>query len=100
MRGEDAVKRCPRCGRLLPRSAFGRSSRYKDGLTWWCRECNAEAARRFRRKKAEADARKRMKAVTRMMAVAIEDEATVHIAGKGDVTVSLPKIGRLRQWRI
>lgn len=33
------VKRCSRCGRVLPVSIFSRSSKNKDGLQCWCKDC-------------------------------------------------------------
>lgn len=33
------VKRCSRCGRVLPVSSFSRSSKNKDGLQCWCKDC-------------------------------------------------------------
>lgn len=33
------VKRCSHCGRVLPVSSFSRSSKNKDGLQCWCKDC-------------------------------------------------------------
>lgn len=37
------TKKCPRCGRELPASAFGRHARTSDGLQPYCKECRSEA---------------------------------------------------------
>ena len=39
------MKRCARCDRDLPTSAFTRRAASRDGLQYWCRECNSEWAR-------------------------------------------------------
>ena len=41
---EAGKRRCPRCGRTLPLSAFGRAPT-PSGLSGWCRACHAEDAR-------------------------------------------------------
>lgn len=44
------VKRCSHCGRVLPVSSFSRSSKNKDGLQCWCKDChracNSSSSRR------------------------------------------------------
>lgn len=39
-------KRCTKCLRDLPRSAFGRHSTFSDGLQYWCKGCYAENYRK------------------------------------------------------
>ena len=41
------MKTCPRCGRSLDESAFGKDKRAKDGLRCWCKACY-KIARRLR----------------------------------------------------
>lgn len=36
---DPETKRCPKCGRDLPRSAFHAKLEAKDGLQSWCKEC-------------------------------------------------------------
>ena len=43
------TKRCSKCGRILPVSAFSKQSDSKDGLQCYCRECFAEVAQERRR---------------------------------------------------
>src|SRR5260221_4196447 len=38
-------KRCPKCHRWLPFSAFSTANAAKDGLYWRCRECKPSLAR-------------------------------------------------------
>jgi hypothetical protein len=47
-RRDDPHKRCSRCGKWLPFAAFPRNPRLKSGFDSWCRECKAEAAKRWR----------------------------------------------------
>jgi len=37
----EQLKRCPRCAKEKPRSAFGASVTRYDGLQGWCRECRS-----------------------------------------------------------
>lgn len=46
MNTEITTKVCPKCGRELPTSEFNKSSKNKDGLQSWCRECQREAQKR------------------------------------------------------
>lgn len=39
------VKRCSHCGRVLPVSSFSRSSKNKDGLQCWCKDCQRACSR-------------------------------------------------------
>ena len=39
------MKRCTKCGEEKPESEFARCARTRSGLAYWCRECNAVAAR-------------------------------------------------------
>jgi hypothetical protein len=58
---QNQLRRCGRCGVLLPASAFNRSG---DGYQWWCRECFREYFRRrgdLHRKQCRAGKRKRRK---------------------------------------
>lgn len=38
---QTETKRCPKCGRDLPKSAFGHKAEAKDGLQSWCNDCRA-----------------------------------------------------------
>jgi len=42
------MKQCTRCGRELPLSEFGKHRLGKNGLNYWCRDCNKERAKIFR----------------------------------------------------
>ena len=50
---EQDMKKCYRCGRLLPKTAFNKNCRAKDGLQGECRECHAETMKAYHIKKAE-----------------------------------------------
>ena len=52
---EPETKRCPRCGRNLPKEAFGKNRTTKDGLQNRCKECTN--AQEKARKAAKASAR-------------------------------------------
>jgi 5-methylcytosine-specific restriction endonuclease McrA len=39
------VKRCSKCGIVKEVGSFGRHSQTKDGLRYWCKECNNAAKR-------------------------------------------------------
>lgn len=39
MNEEITTKVCPKCGRELPAESFNKSSKSKDGLQHYCREC-------------------------------------------------------------
>lgn len=57
---EPETKRCPRCGRDLPKEAFGKNRTTKDGLQNWCKECTN--AQEKVRKAAKAAAQNKTKA--------------------------------------
>ncbi len=40
------MKRCPKCKKRKDESKFGKSPKSKDGLAYWCRDCEAEYARK------------------------------------------------------
>lgn len=61
---EPETKRCPRCGRDLPKEAFGKNRTTKDGLQNWCKECT----------NAQEKARKAARAATRNQAPASKPE--------------------------
>lgn len=42
------TKKCSRCGRILPASAFHRSSAAWDGLQFYCKECNGKSGSAYR----------------------------------------------------
>lgn len=50
---EQDMKKCYRCGRLLPKTAFNKNCRAKDGLQGECRECHAETMKAYHIKKSE-----------------------------------------------
>ena len=91
------MKRCSRCGKVLPDAEFNARTASKDGLAHYCRRCQREHSRRYQsvfsvRKRADRNARKRL---AEMMEVAKEDHATVYIPGEGDVVIELPKMDGL-----
>lgn len=40
-------RRCKKCGRLLPLTAFGKDRRQADGLSIYCKECRKEYSRAY-----------------------------------------------------
>ena len=44
----DDLKRCSKCEEWKPRAEFNRNKNKKDGLTYWCKECNRAAAKKWR----------------------------------------------------
>jgi predicted HTH domain antitoxin len=50
---EQPMKKCSKCGRMLPKTSFNKNRKTKDGLQSECRECHAETMRRYHLKKAE-----------------------------------------------
>lgn len=83
------MKRCGMCGRDLEESAFGANRSKPDGLQSYCRDCMGRM-RAFSRTPRELSERRAERDFNRMMAVAREDFATVHMPGVGDVRVKLP----------
>jgi len=61
---QPAEKYCTGCERTLPRSAFNRQARARDGLQWRCRECEhaAGAERRKKNRDAELERNRRWRA--------------------------------------
>lgn len=49
----DEFGYCTVCERILPASAFRENAAMSSGLHSWCRECNAEEARQWRRENRE-----------------------------------------------
>lgn len=47
------TKTCGKCSRTLPTAEFYKHCRMKDGLSFWCKDCSKEAARRQRRRLKE-----------------------------------------------
>lgn len=37
------MKACPKCSRLLPLTDFHCAKKHKDGLQWWCKDCERQA---------------------------------------------------------
>lgn len=54
--GLEPLKRCNRCLRWLPHSAFHRNRRRKDGIQNRCRSCNIETNKQWYRDHPEARA--------------------------------------------
>lgn len=53
---EELCKRCPKCGRLLPKEAFNKKAKAKDGLQDNCKDCmRAYNKERYDRMKIESD---------------------------------------------
>lgn len=50
---QEEIKKCSKCKRMLPKSAFNKNQKAKDGLQYECRECHAETMRLYHLKKAE-----------------------------------------------
>ena len=50
---EQDMKKCYKCGRLLPKTAFNKNRKTKDGLQCECRECHAKTMKAYHIKKAE-----------------------------------------------
>lgn len=54
---QTKTKHCPKCGRDLPITSFGKKAKAKDGLQSWCKECqNASAVESHKRKRQAAEA--------------------------------------------
>ena len=47
---QSKKKVCTKCGKLKDKSEFGKHPGFKDGLTYWCKECKRKYARMRRRK--------------------------------------------------
>lgn len=53
---EELCKRCPKCGRLLPKEAFNKRAKSSDGLQDNCKDCmRAYNKERYDRMKIESD---------------------------------------------
>jgi hypothetical protein len=50
------MKTCPNCGLPKEFSEFNRNSGARDGLQAWCRECNRERSKQWRRSNPEVAA--------------------------------------------
>lgn len=58
------TKVCPKCGRELPVSMFGRAPKNHNGLKSYCRDCENENCRKYRaRKRAERPKKEKSKLV-------------------------------------
>lgn len=44
----DGMKTCTLCGEMKPFSEFTKHRQMKDGLSYWCRECNNKRTKAFR----------------------------------------------------
>lgn len=52
----ELCKRCPKCGRLLPKESFNKKAKAKDGLQDNCKDCmRAYNKERYERMKIESD---------------------------------------------
>ena len=45
------MKRCPKCGRILPETSFSTLRSSKDGLAFYCKECHNKAQNESRARK-------------------------------------------------
>ena len=53
---EELCKRCPKCGRLLPKEAFNKKTKAADGLQDMCKDCmRAYNKERYDRMRIESD---------------------------------------------
>ena len=64
------MKRCPKCGRILPKANFAINRAHKDGLACYCKECHNKLQN-------ESRARKRMELRAAMSAVPTVPVASV-----------------------
>lgn len=54
------MKRCSKCGRVLPASGFYKNPHIADGLSGWCKDCQSEYSRkRWKRDKEKISAQHR-----------------------------------------
>ena len=56
------MKKCNKCGRILPLTEFNKSKASKDGLQYHCRDCHHEAMRSYHIKRAERELGKKISA--------------------------------------
>lgn len=49
------TKLCKRCGRELPLVRFGKNASTKDGLQYWCKDCQARSVNEAKAKKRAAE---------------------------------------------
>ena len=54
------MKRCNKCGRLLPVSEFNKSKANNDGLQYHCRSCHREEMRKYHIMRAERELGKKL----------------------------------------
>ena len=47
------MKRCSKCMRWKDESEFGKRRKPKDGLSYWCKKCERENARKYYKKEGE-----------------------------------------------
>lgn len=47
------MKQCSKCKKWKDESEFGKQSRHKDGLSYWCKDCKREYARRYYKKEGK-----------------------------------------------
>jgi len=78
------MKRCRKCNKLKKDSAFAKSSRNKDGLQSYCKECaNRIRRERFQNKKDEEyEVRKARRVHTRITVREIKEELSCEICGE------------------
>lgn len=50
---EEKTKKCSKCGRELPVSAFSKCTSAADGLQFRCKECASETAKEYNQKKKQ-----------------------------------------------
>lgn len=59
----ENTKTCTKCGRELPLSEFYKNKKMKDGLQYWCKECDSQHNKQWRaehkEEKAAYDAERR-----------------------------------------
>ena len=48
------MKKCPSCKVLLKRVYFSKNKTKRDGLSWWCKKCQAEYFTKYRNKDPQA----------------------------------------------
>jgi len=94
---DEPIRRCGRCKRSLPESAF---NRHREGRQWWCRDCFREYFRRrgdMHRRQSRAAKQKRQQAARAFVQRFLAEHACTDCGEPDPIVLEFDHVGKKRK---